>query len=119
MEQARIAVFEDSLELQDNLAMILGLEKHQVVAQARTICEAEDIICELPIDSLDIAIVDGNLSPGASGCAEGVHITRLLHEKFSLVTVIGYSGERDIEGADIQFGKLKGVLKLLDIIRGI
>lgn len=119
MEQAKIAIFEDSPLLQDNLATILALENHQVIAQASSMQSAEEIIEELLDGSLDVAIVDGNLSPGAYGCSEGVLIARLLHEKFSAVTVISYSGERDIEGADIQFGKLKGMLELLKIIRDL
>lgn len=117
MDHARIAIFEDSELLQDNLATILGLEKHHVVARATTMEAAVKTIDALPEASVDIAIVDGNLSPGAYGCTEGVRITGLLHEKFKSVTVIGYSGERDIEGADIQFGKLKSILELVGIIR--
>lgn len=119
MEKARVAIFEDSELLQDNLALLLKCENHQVVAQATTMQAAETVIHELSEDALDIAIVDGNLSPRALGCEEGAHITRLLHEKFSAITVISYSGEKDIEGADIQFGKLNGFLELLAVIKEV
>lgn len=119
MKNAKIGIFEDSELIQTTLGFILSNDEHHVALQVHTIPEAEQAINDLSGDALDIAIVDGNLSPGAIDCREGAYITQLLHERFSKIVVISFSGMKDIEGADIQYGKERNMSGLLDIIRKI
>lgn len=119
MEKAKVAIFEDSVDVQLTLVALLGFENHSTVLQAHTMIDAEHAIEELHENEVDVAIVDGNLSPGAIGCHEGAYITQLLHTKFQNLTVISYSGEQEIMGADIQYGKQQDIRGLLDIIRGL
>ena len=107
MENARVAIFEDDPQIQRLLAMFVveqGL--HRIVALARSIEEAVTAIDALEPDGLDVALVDGNLSPGREDSAEGAQIAAMLRAKFGdMVTIIGISGSNPIGAADINITK--------------
>jgi CheY-like chemotaxis protein len=106
MEAARVGIFEDNTEMHELLTAFLELDGHSVAAAAKSMEEAHATIDGLEPDSLDVAIVDGNLSPNTYSGADGEEITRRLREKLGgAVVVIGFSASNQVPGADYNVGK--------------
>lgn len=116
MEGARVGIFEDNENWQEIVPGMVTRRGHEVVLQAQTLEDAEAAIERLPANGLDVAVVDGNLDPNVSSGEDGARITRLLHEKFEGITVIGRSGSKEVEGADHQLGKGGDLSNLPQII---
>jgi CheY-like chemotaxis protein len=100
MDKARVAIFEDSEAMQQVVSHIVQANGHLVVAQARTLGEAESVIASLEPGNLDVAVVDGNLDSERLGGYDGARVARLLREKLGEVMIIGYSATDEIEGVD-------------------
>jgi CheY-like chemotaxis protein len=97
-------IFEDSKNLRFVLRHFLTTQGVDVVAEAGTWEEADGLLERIENGELDIdvATVDGNLSPGIEDpteCKEGREITRRLHTVGG-IGVIGFSGTGVIPEAD-------------------
>lgn len=116
MKQARVAVFEDSPDWQRLYETFLADDGHQVVASATSMPEARETIDALEPGDIDVALVDGNISPNARGAFEGDELANLLRIKLGNVTIIGVSNERDIVGADTNIIKTRTPRLINDFI---
>lgn len=105
MENAKVAIFEDSEDWQALFGETVEDAGHTVVGRAISMPEAESLVDTLEEGSVDVAIVDGNLSRDVSG-ADGERIAGLLHQKFDGIMVIGASSSEDVRGADVNFSKV-------------
>ncbi len=107
MENAKVAIFEDREELRRLLSNQLVTTGHQVVAEADSLRAAGQVINHLAPGDIDIALLDGNFTPGRLDSGEGRTIARLLRARLGeTVRIINISySEAPIEGADIQIPK--------------
>lgn len=99
MEGAKVGIFEDSDTWQGILTRIVERGGHEVQLTATTMEEARAALAELTPGLLDVAIVDGNLDEDSFSGDDGREITAQLHE-IGGVVVIGFSGSREVDGAD-------------------
>lgn len=105
MEQARVVIIEDSDVMRFAYNASLSVAGHQVVAEATSMTQVHEVLGNLEPGQVDIAIVDGNLTPGARGCDEGARVVELIREMLPEVRAIGASNEQPIRGADINVDK--------------
>ena len=108
MENAKIGLFEDHDRLRENIAReLVDTYRHQVPVLAASAAEALAVIKGLEPGSLDVALVDGNLTRGRKDNAEGARIAKALREVLGDgVSIIGMSlTEEPIAGADIDIPK--------------
>jgi hypothetical protein len=103
-ENAKIAIFEDNLSLRTILSRNLTALGHTIVAEARTMPEAQELIPRLKDLGTQIAVIDGTLGPVKSEGREGAEIARGIKESSPGITTIGWSTDF-IEGTDLFFGK--------------
>lgn len=96
----RVGIFEDDESVRGLISDIVAMDGHDIVAEAASMREALEIIAGLGRRALDVAFVDGNLTPGITTGADGAEIARLLRETVGEeVVVVGFSGSNDIPGA--------------------
>ncbi len=116
MENAKIAYFEDQESLRRIVTIFLRDAGHEVLHAIDTMEKARALIAELEPESIDVAIVDGNLGSGSTG-EDGKEIVRLLRERLgNSVVVIGSSGSDDVAGADYQASKGGNVVQTIPSI---
>lgn len=86
--------------------------------EAMSMDEAREFIGRLKEGSMDVAIVDGNLSGQDANGKYGAEMVRLLRDKFGgAICIIGSSGSNKVEGADYNVSKADdAVAKIIDII---
>ncbi|MCL4384084.1 response regulator [Patescibacteria group bacterium] len=103
-ERARVFVVEDS---QDWLKTITGLledDGHDVVLTAKSREEALASIPKLRDLKIQVATLDGNLSPLEYGGTDGQIILKAMRDGMPELKVIGVTGGR-IDGADVNVWK--------------
>jgi DNA-binding response OmpR family regulator len=106
MEGARVGIFEDDTRWVSLLKDVIEEHGHTVAVAAGSIEEARAAIEELDEDALDVAVVDGNLDPDVRTGDDGAEISRLLQGKLGSVTIIGFSGNQPVFGADYNVFKV-------------
>ena len=107
MENARIIIVEDNSALRAACRRDLEAAKHLVVGEAGSISAAlglVNVLAEMD-EAVDIAVVDGNLSSESEGGRDGERIANYIHEKLGGVTVIGWSLDGYVAGADMNVPK--------------
>ncbi len=102
---AKVAIFENNPDQQDQIILFLEEAGHEVVATAETVFAALALVPQLTGLGVQVATLDGNLSPNATGGAEGLEILAAIKQQAPLVKVIGLSNG-SIEGVDFDLGKL-------------
>ena len=115
MDNARVALFEDDEAIRDLVQRRLERSGHSIGVVASNMDEARSVIAELEAGSVDVAVVDGHMGVSRE---DGTEISRLIHERFSNVVVVGHSSSGIVPGADINADKL-GSTSLLDIIAAL
>lgn len=107
MENARIIIVEDNSMLRAGCRKNLEASKHLVIGEAGSVFGAVRLVDELVEndEAVDIAVVDGNLSRESEGGADGERIANYIHEKLGGVTVIGWSLDGKVAGADMNVPK--------------
>ncbi|OVE78635.1 hypothetical protein BVY00_02245 [bacterium G20] len=107
MENARIIIIEDNSMLRTQCRANLEAAKHQVVGEAGSVLGAVRLVDELTEEeeTVDIAVVDGNLSRESEGGTDGERVANYIHEKLGNVTVIGWSLDGKVAGADMNVQK--------------
>ncbi len=107
MENARIIIVEDNSMLRTQCRANLEAAKHQVIGEAVSVVGAVRLVDDLAEkeEKVDIAVVDGNLSPDSESGADGERVANYIHEKLGSVTVIGWSLDGKVAGADMNVQK--------------
>ena len=107
MENARIIIVEDNSALRAACRRNLEAAKHLVVAEAGSVLGALELVDGLAEgdEAVDIAVVDGNLSSESEDGRDGERIADYIHEKLGSVTVIGWSLDGYVAGADVSVPK--------------
>lgn len=104
MDGARIGIFDGDPVIQDLFARYLEEDGHRIVAQARNLFEAVNVIEKT--NQLDIAIVESNYLPRNFDGTDGFFISKMLREKYGeIVVIIGTSDINSLEEVDIQVPK--------------
>lgn len=88
MENARIAVFEDSHHIRGFLKLAAEMSSHSIVAEAAELQTAVEVIDQ---NEFDVAIVDGNLNPDKIDCTDGKTIITALKSKRPEAAIIWFS----------------------------
>ena len=107
MDKAKIILIEDSEGWRNDIRADLEAGGHVVEALA---CSVEtalllvDLFAQSP-GSLDVAVVDGNLSPGSENGADGERVAEDIHSRLPGVVVIGISLDGTVPGADLNVPK--------------
>jgi len=118
MDRAKIGLFDDQKTIRDALRDGLEDAGHSIELEADTLAAARDEIAMLDPSTLDVAVVDGNLTKRDISGSDGAEITALLHG-LGGITVIGFSASAPVEGADHNVFKDEGITPILDIISGL
>ena len=105
MDKARIIIIEDDSVMRMMCRENLEVRKHTIVGEAGTLATANELINSLTPEDVDIAIVDGNLTPRTDTGNDGESVTRDIHDKLPGVTVIGWSLSGVVRGADLNAPK--------------
>jgi DNA-binding NarL/FixJ family response regulator len=105
MDKARIIIIEDDDLMRMMCRENLEVRKHVIVGEAGTLATAHELIESLTPEQVDIAIVDGNLTPRTDTGNDGENIAKSIHDKLPGVTVIGWSLSGVVRGADLNAPK--------------
>ncbi len=117
MNNARVGLFEDEPAIRRLLTVRLERSGHSIIAAAGEPTEAQAIIDNL--ETMDVAVVDGNLTPESRNGADGAFLTGMLRYKFGeSVKIVGFSARDEVAGADTQIVKPELDL-LLEYIAGL
>lgn len=111
-ERIKVFVAEDDSDWNKLYIQALKSAGHKIVANARTLEKALAAIETL--GALDVAVVDGNLSPEYTQGKDGTKIAEALKKKFPNIKVFGVS-RSGFSGADVNLGKdnVDRLLKML------
>jgi len=113
-EKAKVFIAEDDDGFREMVIERLEEGEHKVVAFAKTFKEAKELAPRLEELGVQVAILDGNLSPNETEGREGQTILRIIKEKSPRVKTVGISAGY-IQGVDIDLGK-KRIEKLVEIV---
>ena len=100
----RIAVFEDDPIDRRDLLSNLDWKGHHVVGIATNVTEAQELIPGLGELGVQVAIVDGNLTPWNKHGEEGRQIIEQIKELFPEIVTIGWGG-LSLSVSDYDIGK--------------
>ena len=122
MDNARVVVFED----RDKEALLLqwNLEDHghSVVAHARTLEEAIEVIGSMSVGNLvaDVVVLDANLKRQNSNGEDAQYIWSSIRDAGIIVPIIGFSAEEMGEyGVSVDFDAQKDVREVVGYINGL
>ena len=116
----RVAVFEDDDFFSELLVRLLKRAGYEVVLTCASMEEARNALRHTDDGSLpnaveiDVAIVDGNLTPDQYNGSDGAEVCRLLNLLLPVPYIIGNSAGRLVYGADVQANK--DVVLLLEFL---
>lgn len=115
VDRARIFWAEDSVDYRETAVELLAQAGHTVVRTANTLDESKKAVPHLEEDGIQIAIIDGNLTPGGSG-KDGPAIISYINYLHPKIVTIGNSTLDRVDGADFQSPKRFGARGLLEAI---
>lgn len=96
VEKAKVAIFEDNTDWQEKFKSQLTQYGHAVVLTAATYAEALEAITTFDELGVQIAIVDGNLSPNTDSGSEGQNLVRVIKQQTPHVKIVGMSADNNI-----------------------
>lgn len=105
-EKARIFVAEDNPEWQEMIASTLEKAGHTVVLKATTLREALDAVQQFEQLEIQVATIDGNLSPDDTSGYDGRTLVEAINSQAPHVLTIGMSG-LNVRGVTFDLGKGK------------
>lgn len=114
----RIAVFEDDPIDRRDLLSNLDWKGHHVVGIATNVTEAQELIPGLGELGVQVAIVDGNLTPWNKHGEEGRQIIEQIKELFPEIVTIGWGG-LSLSASDYDIGKVAGPRPLIKVLASI
>lgn len=103
-QNARVFIAEDDKSWQEIYRYHFKDSEHIIVELAKNMEEVENILPRLAELEIQVAIVDGNLSPHGHDGFEGKFVIREIKRLFPHIKTIGMSGMFAL-GADIDLGK--------------
>lgn len=104
VEKAKVFVAEDDPSIQQVIKWFLSKGGHEVVLQAQTLSEALRSIKQFEKLGIQIAVIDGNLTPGDISGSDGYQLATAIRQLAPNVTTIGMS-VLSVDGVDIDLGK--------------
>lgn len=116
-ERARVFVAEDNLQYQGFIEKFLSRAGHTVVLKATTLDEALDAIKQFEDLGVQVATIDGNLSPDDESGYDGHALVEAIGRHAPNVKTVGMSG-LEIKGVTIDLGK-KGIDKLGEVVTNL
>lgn len=105
MNHARVFLAEDNAVSYPLFVKWLEAAGHQVIASAHTLSKSLAAVRQFGELGINLAIVDGNLDPGASGCRDGKQIAKAITEAGLGIKVVAISGEVETGYGDYQLPK--------------
>ena len=112
----RVAIFEDEEGLRNLIRSFFNIHGFEIVGEAGSRSEADQLIDQLRPDGLDLATVDNNLKPKEYSNTDGEHLTARLHTECTGVVVVGISGLGEVVGADYNVAKEAGIVGIGEVI---
>ena len=103
-ERAKVFVAEDNLQYQGFIEKFLGRAGHTVVLKATTLDEAIEAIAQFETLGVQVATIDGNLSPNDDSGYDGHALVEAISRHAPHVKTVGMSG-LDIKGVTVDLGK--------------
>ena len=104
--EAKVFIAEDNLVWRSFFADALSDGGHQVVATASSMDEVNKIIPQLGELGVQVALVDGNLTPEAFNGSEGRKIVSTLRQIYPDISVVGVSmNPNGVDGANLNLTK--------------
>lgn len=110
-KNAKIFLVDDHDDLRKKLKYFLSRNGHQVVLEANSLENAIEKTKEIIKKSVDIAIVDGCLTPDGKSGEDGKRVARALREGFPAIKIIGFSSHRT-EFGDVNIRKCENLTEL-------
>lgn len=90
-KEAKVFLVEDQERYRDLAHSYLEEAGHKVVAETKTLKEALELIPSLKEKGVNVAVVDGNLSPNDVSGKDGLVIARQIIEEAPEIKIIAYS----------------------------
>lgn len=118
MENARIGLFEASPGVRAVIRIVFEKHEHAIVMEAGSLEEAREVLASLGPGQMDIAVIDGNFTPGSKDNSEGGELAGLVSEKDEDIVIIGIPDEGIVEGAEYNRSS-KDIYELLGFIAGL
>lgn len=91
-ENARVFLIEDSDRIRETIKLRLGLEGHHVVLEAGSVEQAKDEISKAKEIGVQVAVVDGNLSPNDISGKDGTLVAKTIRTELPGVKIVSLSG---------------------------
>ena len=104
-EKARVFAVENDDEDFRILESVLQIAGHTIVVRARSVEEVSNVIDKLVRLDIQIATIDGNLSPEGGTGEDGEVIVKSIQERTPQIKTVGM-GSNDVKGADVNVTKL-------------
>jgi len=103
-QNARLFIAEDNPDWQEMYYDFFENSGHTIVQLATNMSEAEEALPKLAEMGIQVAIIDGDISPFGHEGNEGKYLVREIKRLFPEIKTIGMSGVFSL-GADINLGK--------------
>lgn len=107
-ERARVFVAEDDETILPLINRLLSRHGHTVVLQAQTLAEALRCIEQFEALDVQVAVIDGNLSPNDTSGADGYQLVTRIKELTPNVITIGMSNS-PVDGVHVDLGKKRAI----------
>lgn len=89
VEHAKVFLAEDNLLARESLRGLLHDMGHEVIIEAGDMASALAGVEQAKQLHPDVAVLDGNLTPGNISCSDGTRVAAALREAVPDITVIG------------------------------
>jgi CheY-like chemotaxis protein len=117
-ERGKIFSVEDDPDVQKVLKILLEDVGYEIVDIATSFSEAMAKIPELTKNGVDIALVDGNLTPRQTDGSEGETIAWEIKQSHPQIIIIGHAGVGLLlPSADFNCPKTKGIKCLIETLK--
>lgn len=117
-KNAKIFLVDDHDDLREKLKYFLSRNGHQVILEANSLENALEKTKEIIEKSVEIAIIDGCLTPDGKSGEDGKRVARALREEFPTIKIIGFSSHRT-EFGDVNIRKCEDLMELEKAIEGL
>lgn len=92
--EAKVLLVDDDENFRKAIAGYLKEAGHIIAAEAETLPQALETVESLQTEGVDVALLDGNLSPHSEGGLEGKAVAEAFREKFPGKALFSISSDR-------------------------
>ncbi len=117
-KNAKIFLVDDQDDLRRKLKYFLSRNGHQIVLEANSLKNAFKKMKKVIEKMVDIAIVDGCLTPDGKSGEDGKRVARTLRKEFPTIKIIGFSSHRT-EFGDVNIKKREDLIELEKAIENL